>query len=625
MKIAYIEINNFQGIKSLSIKSLENLPLVALSGKNGCGKTTCLLAISLLWNEEFQIDLNRLVGPWGDEARLRMLVSLSKSERKSLKSYVKEAGGYYGEESDDSEEQEEDEYAPQIIRMWLRIPKRGDSWRPHEDVWAETLRKEDFASRNPFANISFIPGERVIHRGEVNSLNVEHLSEQSATVLRKEAINSLGENYGFFSIHDIPGYLATLDYLDLSQGNSSQKESDYIKITNAFEAATGKSILKPSIDSVHGISIKVAAGEGNEHSISKLSSGEQEVLGLMYLCQRTAQKGSILLLDEPEIHLHPSLQVALVELAQGMSESSQIWLSTHSPNIINTTPSESLVSISLPSPERINQSEKIIDQKAKTSLLFELGVSQSSWLQHEKMLIVEGETDKNFIEKIFPIETSRILIYPAGNKKSALATAKALAASEELLPWICAVDRDLAYESTEESNNDNRIFVWTGRTIENAFLSEELLHRVLTAASHDTTAEEVLNQLSEIAETEKESVTKLLTESKIIERCRNKFSSPPKDNKEWFEFEAEKYKAYAELHETVRRETEEEIDEIWPNEWKRLVQGKKVLAQFNKFTPFQKPGHFQEFMLKVIREHPEILPEDFKNLKTLLQVDISST
>lgn len=625
MKIAYLEIENFQGVKFLSIKSLENLPLVALSGKNGCGKTTCLLAISLLWNEEFQIDMSKLVGPWGDEARLRMLISLSKHERKALKHYTEKVGAYHQEEIEYPEKQEEEEYSPQIIRMWLRIPKRGDAWRPHENFWAENLRKEEFARENPFANISFIPGERTIHRGEVNSLSVEHLSEESATLLRKQAINSLGENYGPFSIHDIPGYLATLDYLDLSQGKKSQDESDYIKITNAFKAATGKYILKPSIDRTHGISIKVDAGEGNEHSISKLSSGEQEVLGLMYLCQRTAQKGSILLIDEPEIHLHPSLQVALLELAQSISGSSQIWLSTHSPNIINTTPSESLISISLPSSEKTDQSEKIIDQKAKTSLLFELGVSKSSWLQHEKMLIVEGETDKNFIEKIFPIETSKILIYPAVNKKSALATANALAASEELLPWICAVDRDLDEESTNAANKEERIFVWTGRTIENAFLDENLLYQVLTAAGQETTVEKVLDQLLAIAEKEKEDVTKLLTESRIKEKCRHSLGSPPKDTKEWFEFEAEKYKSYAEIHNDVRRETESEIEEHWPHKWKLLVQGKRILAQFNAHTPFQHTGHFQEFMLKEIRENPNLLPDDFKNLRSLLQKSIPST
>lgn len=625
MKIAYLEIENFQGVKFLSIKSLEDLPLVALSGKNGCGKTTCLLAISLLWGGEFHTDMSRLVGPWGDEARLRMLISLNMQERKELKYYARKVGAYCYEKSEYPEGQEEDEHSPQIIRMWLRIPKRGDAWRPHEDFWAETLRKEDFARENPFANISFIPGERVIHRSEVDSLSVEHLSEKSATLLRRQAVDSLSENYGSFSIHDIPGYLATLDYLDLSQGSRFQEESEYTKITNAFEAATGKSILKPSIDSTHGISIKVDAGEGNEHSISKLSSGEQEVLGLMYLCQRTAKKGSILLIDEPEIHLHPSLQVALVELAQGISGSSQIWLSTHSPNIINTAPSDSLISISLPSSEKINQSEKIIDQKAKTNLLFELGVSKSSWLQHEKMLIVEGETDKNFIEKIFPVETSKILIYPAGNKKSALATAKALAASEELLPWVCVVDRDLDDESTNEADKDDRIFVWTGRTIENAFLDEKLLHRVLTAASHETTVEEVLSQLLAIAEKEKEDVIKLLTENRIKERCRRKIGSPPKDTKEWFKFEAEKYKAYAELHDVVRRETEIEIEGNWPRRWKHLVQGKRILAQFNACTPFQHTGHFQEFMLKEIRENPDLLPDDFNNLKSLLQKGISST
>ena len=53
---------------------------------------------------------------------------------------------------------------------------------------------------------------------------------------------------------------------------------------------------------------------------------------------------SVLVLDEPDIYLHPELQVRMVELAA--RKFGQIFIATHSPTIIESANSEDILTIS---------------------------------------------------------------------------------------------------------------------------------------------------------------------------------------------------------------------------------------------------------------------------------------
>ena len=71
-----------------------------------------------------------------------------------------------------------------------------------------------------------------------------------------------------------------------------------------------------------------------------------ELLGTGYLqliqifCYILLFKTKILLVDEPDIHLHPSVQEALPSVLSGIAESQnlKIVLSTHSPFIVRGAP-----------------------------------------------------------------------------------------------------------------------------------------------------------------------------------------------------------------------------------------------------------------------------------------------
>ncbi len=68
--------------------------------------------------------------------------------------------------------------------------------------------------------------------------------------------------------------------------------------------------------------------------ITEIGSGIGKILPVIVNCL-IAKKGQLVLIEEPETHLHPSAQTYLADFLFAMSTSRQIVIETHSPNIID--------------------------------------------------------------------------------------------------------------------------------------------------------------------------------------------------------------------------------------------------------------------------------------------------
>ena len=80
--------------------------------------------------------------------------------------------------------------------------------------------------------------------------------------------------------------------------------------------------------------------DGSIVDLDQLSSGEREVIAFFtYLCTK-AINNSILIIDEPELHLHPKWQSIILYSLHQIFPNSQIFLATHS-NEISQSASES--------------------------------------------------------------------------------------------------------------------------------------------------------------------------------------------------------------------------------------------------------------------------------------------
>ena len=77
--------------------------------------------------------------------------------------------------------------------------------------------------------------------------------------------------------------------------------------------------------------------------LNQLGSGYEMIFSLIYsyYLSKKGNKKLIVLIDEPELHLHPKLQSDFVELLLEFSKDSQIILTTHSPLFIKQSMSNS--------------------------------------------------------------------------------------------------------------------------------------------------------------------------------------------------------------------------------------------------------------------------------------------
>lgn len=125
---------------------------------------------------------------------------------------------------------------------------------------------------------------------------------------------------------------------------------------------------------------------GETISIDTLSTGEKELLSKIFYLYISDIKDSIIMIDEPEISLHPSWQNRVVNIYKNFTKknNNQIIIATHSPQIISSTPDESL-RILVKENEKIKAySKNAYGMKIDKALIEIMGVSEIRAIDVEK-------------------------------------------------------------------------------------------------------------------------------------------------------------------------------------------------------------------------------------------------
>ena len=77
----------------------------------------------------------------------------------------------------------------------------------------------------------------------------------------------------------------------------------------------------------------MATAGGNSYGLSALSSGERQILTMLYSASRSRFQSGIFLLDEPELSLHIDWQRIILRELQIQSPERQLIVCTHSPEV----------------------------------------------------------------------------------------------------------------------------------------------------------------------------------------------------------------------------------------------------------------------------------------------------
>ncbi|MFC2423181.1 MAG: AAA family ATPase [Fusobacterium polymorphum] len=297
MKIEKVHIKNIKGIKDLELsfkKDNKILDVIVLAGVNGSGKTTILEAIKdFFYNENVNYDEP-------EKSNVNLDIFLEEFEKYSSYNLkrVKFLNTFHYKKSDNN----------------------------------TSSQNQTINNFESLAKIIYVPAEN----------NFEKVKTDTTTLLRiSQFINIINSNV----IKDIPSYIATRrNYLATIEEDLTMKEITnkvINEINGIFDILELDVKLKGFSKDEKTLPIfENSAGE--EFDINDLSSGEKQLFLRTLSIKMLEPNNSIILIDEPELSLHPKWQQRIIEVYKKIGENNQIIVATHSPHILGSVSNENI-------------------------------------------------------------------------------------------------------------------------------------------------------------------------------------------------------------------------------------------------------------------------------------------
>jgi predicted ATPase len=374
--------------------------------------------------------------------------------------------------------------------------------------------------------------------------------------------------------------------------------------------------------------------------IDNLSSGEKNLTLTFLLIAKSIAEGGIVLFDEPELHLNPSvcrevLKFMLEEYST--PRDIQFIMCTHSPEILSGAFSSDGCEL------YHLKSTKIISKVGKRALdeysdaLAKLGTSVSESLLYEGTILVEGDDDVDFLQIGFGELLKRYKIKDLGGRREIEKTAKKLqeleTKGEKVSPIILILDKD--DEITDiTSSAAVKILQWKRRCIENYLIDLDIITELLKnneivkepiSSEGDVSnilRELALSQLNEIAARKAYSEFKYQGPYLQVQDVENKSFQDIASalfNRLLSAKESLKYNEKTWEIEFIRscNDKKRELEYVWEDKWKELCDGKQL------FDDFQKKGILKIsvslFKRKILQHMKNSTSENWRLVESLLK------
>lgn len=253
------------------------------------------------------------------------------------------------------------------------------------------------------------------------------------------------------------------------------------------------------------------------YNASEMSDGERVIFYLVGQCL-AAPKDGIIIIDEPELHLHKSVQAPLWREIEGLRSDCLFVYMTHDVDFASSLHESK--KIWLKSFDGTNWSWEIINEieGLPESLLLEVLGSR------KPVVFVEGENG-SYDTSLYRAVLSDYLVVPSGSCSQVIQLVKALRASEQLhhLDVFGIIDRDRRIEAEIASLLDNGIYTLEVAEVENLFCVPEIIKFVSQRLARDpdadcqAAAEFVLKKIS--SELENQISLRVVNEIKFRLNC----------------------------------------------------------------------------------------------------------
>jgi AAA domain, putative AbiEii toxin, Type IV TA system/Protein of unknown function (DUF4435) len=226
---------------------------------------------------------------------------------------------------------------------------------------------------------------------------------------------------------------------------------------------------------------------GETHDIDDLSSGEKEILYGYLKLRNSTPKQSVILLDEPELHLNPSLLQGFPDFYYrhlGIAQGNQLWLVTHSDTLLRQAIGNSNYRVyhmlSAPAGTGNQATEVLLDDDVERAIVDLVG-DLAGYQPHAKVVILEGEGedsfDVTFVQRLFPEFAKRVNLVSVGYKRRVRDLYEVLQASTSKAGgnrFFAIVDRDSDDEGGRRDGTPT-VYNWDRYHIENYLLEPTVI------------------------------------------------------------------------------------------------------------------------------------------------------
>ncbi len=472
MRVQRLVVSNFRAITEINLDRLEDV--VVIAGPNGCGKSCVFDAIRLLksvyggyqpnewqsWFGEFQINVQDVPGAWlslfqdkskpmrvmGEFVLAAAEVAFLKAEARTLlsdqlwKEQVPELGVRRASQfalatshriHKPKIDKRVEEELPALLEEISRSPLHAEVSVSQAGV-AQTapspLLEIMFGLYEPqhLGVIDYHGANRNYVREHVGQVNLS--IEGTENKLRQHALYNVSNKYQNLKTEMAGSYVRHLLAVEADAGTSpdvSLSETLQELFATFFP---GKAFLGPRPTADGRLTFPVRTPSGAEHDIDDLSSGEKEVLYGYLRLRNAAPMRSVLLIDEPELHLNPRLVTGLAGFYHrhlGKALENQLWLVTHSDTLIREAVGQTGFSVFHLQPpgqhEGSNQASRVVVGRDLERLIVGLVGDLASYRPGAKIVIFEGggstDFDVRMVCTLFPRFQAMVNLIAGGSKQ----------------------------------------------------------------------------------------------------------------------------------------------------------------------------------------------------------------
>lgn len=655
MHIKSLEVDNFRALRRAVLKDLPTM--VVIAGPNGCGKSSLFDALRLIksayggyqpnewlqWFGEHQINLDQnqpelltLFRDRGKSVRISVSVRLEAEEKEYLRNNAIDlmrpliwqrftGGGHspryqshqvadqirtHGKEVEQQIKDEHHELIKDIehdtfVGELTIDPNLSISITPSPTLWVvfSLFRPEKIGI------IDYHSAQRTYNREQIGGINLsaESLEQQYS----QHALYNFPAKYQNIKTQMAASYIREL--LEREAGSVPNEHASLIDtLKEMFKLFfPDKQFLGPVPTEAGKLLFPVRSASGSEHDINDLSSGEKEVLYGYLRLRNVSPSNSVLLLDEPELHLNPRLIQGLPQFYHrhlGVALNNQVWLLTHSDALLREAVGQKEYAVfHMQAPSEIhgdNQMHRVAVNEDLDRALVDLVGDLATYRPGAKVVIFEGGGDTEFdvtmVSALFPEFATSVNLISGTNKGRVrqlhILLEKAASRGALHAKFFSIVDRD---SDDIDPSSPATALSWRVYHIENYLLEPKFilsaLRDALGTACRLCTEAEVLSELQSAAgeaigsmvkvELERLANHRLVTKIKIgCDPNKQPISASLKESisgsKERFESEAESLLSSNWLEEQEHEIRSRFEQSIASGRWKSELPGRDILTRF---------------------------------------------